>query len=285
MVESNNLKYIGGLFVLIVIIYFVLNNSTNKSSFNNVLSGGPIDELIPINFKKLQNKSNNKFNKLEEQETLSNKYEGYVNTPQNISLVEPDLPEEKGFPIYGKGASMDVRDSNILNKIDDNVLHTGFLKNESIGESTFSDKYGSRILKINSVGIQDNFKPVDEAEKKFFSASYDNFEKKLTQTGFDFLNDKDDFINYDDSFNPSNNIKIEASPGTFTESDKCENTLPRTIKGDQGACYTEGDIPYDSIINGKVNPRLVSRWQSYTGDYDPQDVLNYTKSGVLYPTI
>jgi hypothetical protein len=47
----------------------------------------------------------------------------------------------------------------------------------------------------------------------------------------------------------------------------------------------EKNVFIRKIINGKVNPRLVSRWESYTGEYNPRDVLNNTKSGVLYPTI
>jgi FkbM family methyltransferase len=38
------------------------------------------------------------------------------------------------------------------------------------------------------------------------------------------------------------------------------------------------------IVNGKVNPRLVSRWQSYTGDYNREAALAPI-DGLLYPTL
>jgi hypothetical protein len=49
-------------------------------------------------------------------------------------------------------------------------------------------------------------------------------------------------------------------------------------------CITEGDIPYTKTIDGKVNPRLVSRWESYTGDYSASEALK-AKGGLLFPEI
>ena len=49
-------------------------------------------------------------------------------------------------------------------------------------------------------------------------------------------------------------------------------------------CITEVDIPYGQVVNGKVNPRLVSRWESYTGQYS-RDAALEPIDGLLYPNL
>ena len=90
-------------------------------------------------------------------------------------------------------------------------------------------------------------------------------------------------INYSDSFNPEDNLMIQTSPGQTSTLRNCEKTYPNVVKyGD--SCITEGDIPYGQVVDGKVNPRLVSRWESYTGDYSRQAALDPI-DGVLYPNL
>jgi hypothetical protein len=285
----------GGIVLLIIIFYFVFfnkntGNTGSVSRFNNVLKGN-INDLTPV----LLNTKNDYSDYSEYSQTN-------INTPspqpqgvtevvpeilevginKNIRLLKPDVPEEDGFPLYGGGVSMDRNDSDVLISTNDNgPLHTSLLKNESIGESMYTDQFGSRIVKIKNTGSQSNFKGFDESESTNYSAAYNN--NTLVQTGYNFINNNT-FINYGDDFVPDNNILTEGSPGSMTATPNCEQTLPRTTKsGDY--CLSDVDLPYKEVTNGKVNPRLVSRWESYTGMYDPQAVINDSHSGNLFPKV
>jgi hypothetical protein len=292
------IPYIIGGIVLILILFFVffnnkgtnIGNTGSVSKFNNVLKGdsGSINDLTPVllnpknDYSSISNNNSNNINVEPEgvTEVLPEILE--LNINKNIRLLKPDVREEDGFPLYGAGVSMERNDSNVLNSTNDNgPLHTSLSKNESIGESVYTDQYGSRILKINSTGSQSNFKATDEAEYRKYAAAYNN--EIEIPLGEYFLNNNT-FVNYTDNFVPDNNILTEASPGSMTESTNCEQTLPRTTKS-SGYCLSDVDLPYKEVTNGKVNPRLVSRWESYTGNYDPQAVVNSSGSGNLFPKI
>ena len=103
------------------------------------------------------------------------------------------------------------------------------------------------------------------------------------------ISDSDTFINgtkpieYSDSFNPESNLMIQTSPGQESTFKNCETMYPNVVKYGN-FCITEGDIPYGQIVDNKVNPRLVSRWESYTGDYSRKEALGPI-DGVLYPNL
>ena len=90
-------------------------------------------------------------------------------------------------------------------------------------------------------------------------------------------------INYSDSFNPDDNLKIQTSPGQSSTLTNCETTYPNVVKYND-FCITAGDIPYGQVVDGKVNPRLVSRWESLTGNYSREEALAPI-DGVLYPQL
>ena len=90
-------------------------------------------------------------------------------------------------------------------------------------------------------------------------------------------------VNYNSLFNPEDNLKLQTSPGQQSNLPNCETTYPNVVKYNN-FCITEGDIPYGQIVDNKVNPRLVSRWESFTGDYSRQDALTPI-DGVLYPNL
>lgn len=227
-------------------------NFSNKYSLNN-----PINTSIPVEF---------------------TKYSNTILPDDNIPLFPPDVPEERAFAIYGGGVSMDRLDSDVL---PGGPLHIEFKKNESVGESPYSSNYGSRIIKIGSAGVQSNFKPSECCISKSYSTPH-NYE--MQSCGYLLQNSR--YIDYSDNFVPSDNIKLEESPGKYSDSEYCENTLPNVQYDPEiGACLTAGDIPYRSSVNGRVNPRLLSRWQSYTGSYDPIEILASTSDGALYPVI
>ena len=138
---------------------------------------------------------------------------------------------------------------------------------------------GSRIIKIGSTGNALNFQPVDEAENEFFSAAYTSGE---VSDGLKLVNNAQN-INYNDGFNPSSNLILQSSPGQMSNLSNCETTYPNVVKYNN-FCITEGDIPYGQVVDNKVNPRLVSRWESFTGDYQRETALTPI-DGVLYPTL
>ena len=267
--------YVGGFIIFCIIMYFIINNK--GSGFNDVLSGN-IDNSTPKLLPELLETTEIKNEPIN---GIPRKLEsvGIVGNEQQIPLLKPDVPEEIGFPLYGKGVSTDPADSNVfISEKNPGSLHTEYNQNDSIGESSYSDQFGSRIIKLNSAGIQSSFLGKDEAEFKYEAGAYN---KPPVQSGYTLLNYNNP-INYSSNFNPSSNLKIETPPGQYTSTDNCETTYPNTINNN-GVCLTAGDIPYNTIVNGKVNPRLVSRWESLTGSYDPNQIIKQSSS--LYPII
>ena len=165
-------------------------------------------------------------------------------------------------------------------------LLTDHVGPESYGESSLSDptgtngaEQGSRILKIKNTGNQLNYKPSDETNKINYAAAYSSGE---VQEGFSLINNTKP-VDYSDNFVPDDYLKIQTSPGQESTLPNCESTYPNVVKYNN-FCITEGDIPYGKVVDGKVNPRLVSRWESFTGDYSREDALNPI-DGVLYPNL
>jgi hypothetical protein len=277
--EDNNklIFYVFGFIVFCLLIYFLINNK--GSQFNNVLDGN-INEATPRVLPKLfpDLKDNNSTTNIIGIPTKIDSL-GNPTIEQHIPLLKPDVPEEIGFPLYGKGVSMDPLDSNVFNaEKTPGDLHVNYSQNDSVGESTYSDEFGSRIIKIKSSGNQNNFIGLDESTKKYQAGAYN---KQNIQSGYTLINGSNS-INYSSEFIPTQNLKLETSPGHSTVTENCESTYPHTINNN-GICLTEGDIPYNSIVNGKVNPRLVSRWESYTGNYNPNDIIKQQSS--LFPVI
>ena len=252
--------------VILVLVLFVL--LVNKSSFNDLLINSDVTELQPKNFPPLTE-----------------------NVPGMIKLEPPVVPEEIGLAMkypQGVGVGMSKLDSNAFTPDKPGTLLTQYEIPEAYGESSLTDPYGvrgagqgSRILKIKNVGSQSNFKPLDESVDINFAKAYTQSNTEVP-TGLKQINDST-FINYADGFVPSENLFIQSSPGQTSNLNNCETTYPNTEKYEQ-YCITEGDIPYGKIVNGRVNPRLVSRWQSYTGDYSREQALG-TIDGVLYPML
>ena len=257
------------LFVVLVVLLIIKTNSSKSGfSFNNDLQGNPVTNEQPKKFPPLTQPIGD-----------------------NIPLEPPTVAEEIGFAMkypQGSGVGMTSLDSNAFTPDKPGTLLTDLKIPEAYGESSLSDSYGafganqgSRILKIKNLGEQVNFKPLDEAVTMNFASAYSN-ENTETQVGLSTLGGTD-YINYSDSYNPSQSFLIQSSPGQMSDLANCESTYPNTEKYEE-YCITEGDIPYGKIVNGKVNPRLVSRWQSYTGDYDRQEALQNI-DGLLYPTL
>ena len=250
------------IIVLIIIAVGVLFYTLNSSSFNNTISNGPITDQQPISFSK---------------ETDS------------IKLVKPDVPEEIGLAMVypqGDGVGMSKNDSNSFYPGKPGPLLTDHINPESYGESSLADPtgvkgadQGCRVLRINDTGNQLNYKPMDENCSDVYAAAYTEGE---VQKGNYHLEGTQP-IDYTDSFKPEDKLIIQTSPGQQSTLPNCENTYPNVVKY-KDFCITEGDIPYGQIVDGKVNPRLVSRWESFTGEYSRDAALNPI-DGVLYPTL
>ena len=265
----------GSIVVIALVLFLLYYFNILKSGFNNVLNG-TINESVPKIFPELilPPKENNP---IITPNDPSGGFSGVPSQEQRIIPPKADIPEEAGFPIYGKGVSTDPNDSNVFES--ENVpgkLHTEYPENDSFGESMYSDQFGSRIIKLKNAGSQLAFKGLDESQKKYVAGAYG---KEGIQSGYTLMGNG---ISYSSDFNPKQNLKLEASPGSYSLSNECESTYPNTVLSN-GACLTAGDIPYDSVVNGKVNPRLVSRWESYTGSYDPQEVLR--NNSTLFPMV
>jgi len=253
---------------LLIVIYFIYTKSIATSRFTGKL----VTPMATLNLN--QPKS---FPDLEEKQT------------EIFNLAKPDVPEEIGlgtkYP-QGDGVGMSRLDSNSFYPGNPGPLLTDFSNPESYGESSLTDptgtkgsNQGARVLRIVDTGNQMNYKPVDESTKCVFSAAYKDLE---VEKGLSFINGTNP-IDYSDSFNPEENLAIQTSPGQTGDLPICEKTYPNVVKYGE-FCITEGDIPYGQVVNGKVNPRLVSRWESYTGDYSREDALNPV-DGVLYPKL
>jgi len=204
----------------------------------------------------------------------------------DISLEKPVVPEEIGLAMVypqGSGVGMSKEDSDSFGI--PNLLLTSYTTPESYGVSSVVDPAAatesSRIIKIRDTGNQMAFKPVDESMKSTFAGAYNQSE---VQEGKSTLINGTTNINYNESpFKPEQNLKLQASPGQQSNLQNCESTYPNVVKYD-GMCITQGDIPYGREVDGKVNPRLVSRWESYTGNYSRPDALQDV-DGLLYPNL
>jgi hypothetical protein len=214
-----------------------------------------------------------------------------VQEPQEeiFNLSKPDVPEEIGLSMLypqGQGVGMSKDDSNSFYPDKPGPLLTTYKNPESYGESSLTDPSGTkgadqgcRVIRFTDTGDQLKYQPFDESNKATFASAFGGSE---VQKGLSFVNGASE-INYTDSFNPENNLVIQTSPGQTSTLPNCEKTYPNVVKFGE-SCITEGDIPYGQVVDGKVNPRLVSRWESYTGDYSRQAALNPV-DGVLYPNL
>jgi len=240
--------------VLIIVIVAVIYYLMNKSSFSRSLATP--SEL-------LTNQQPKDF------EPITQKHGDFP------PLARPVVPEEIGLAMVypqGVGVGMSKLDSTSFAPGNPSSLLTDYQVPQAYGESNLADplgvqgaNQGSRIIKIGSTGSQMNFKPNE------------------------CLNSKNTFINgasaiaYADNFNPERNLQLQSSPGQESTIPNCETTYPNTVKYGN-FCITDGDIPYGQVVDNKVNPRLVSRWQSFTGDYSRDEALA-PLDGTLYPTL
>lgn len=255
---NNNKVVLGIVIAVILVIVVYCNVFKSKFSGNLVNPAAALNKVQPRSFPSLK----------------------------STGLAPPVVPEEIGlsqrYP-QGVGVGMTNADSNSFKPGHPGPLLTDYTIPESYGESSLTDptgrfgaNQGARILRIVSTGDQLNFKPSDETEKDNFSVAYScrpglvNEEPACS-------------IDYSDSFVPEQNLTITTSPGQESNLCNCEQTYPNVVKyGD--FCITEGDIPYGQVVGGKVNPRLVSRWESYTGDYSRKEALRPV-DGLLYPNL
>jgi len=255
------------LAVLLVLLVVYLLYKHKKSSFNNVLYNGNLTTEQPKSFPQLN-----------------------VVDSGGITLSKPDVPEEIGLAMVypqGAGVGMSPLDSDSFYPTKPGTLLTDHRIPESYGESGLSDPngvkgadQGSRIIKIKSVGNQLGFKPTDESlNGKTYASAYNDGE---VQTGNTLISNQGP-IDYSDNYNPDDNLILQTSPGQDSNLNNCETTYPKVVKY-KDFCITEGDIPYGQIVDGKVNPRLVSRWESFTGDYSRTDALQDI-DGLLYPKL
>uniref|UniRef100_A0A6C0I8A0 Uncharacterized protein n=1 Tax=viral metagenome TaxID=1070528 RepID=A0A6C0I8A0_9ZZZZ len=260
-------KYLPLILIALIAAVVILT----KSSFNDTISGGPITKTeYPMKLPPLSSPTKIPLN---------------IPPPGDIPLAKPVVREETGFAnIYptGSGYSMSKKDSNSFYPTKPGPLLTNYSIPSAYAESNLANRGDSgngRIIRIKNTGNQTNFKPTDEAEPLVYSAAYQNSE---VQNGLALINGTIG-IPYGDNYKPEDNLKLESSPGQMSPVDNCEITYPNTVKY-KNLCITEGDIPYGKVVDNKVNPRLVSRWESYTGDYNRQAALNPI-DGTLYPTL
>ena len=258
---------IGIAIVVLTIIILFFSGAFKKSGFKTTLIT-PMDQIEPIPPMEFT--------------PLSQKIDG-------ISLAQPVVPEEIGLAMLypqGAGASMSKKDSNSFEPTQPGPLLTDYTIPESYGESSLTDPMGdkgasegSRILKIKSTGNQMMYKPVDESMGDIFAGAYSQDE---VQKGSTLINGAQQ-VNYNNNFVPNDNLRLQTSPGQESTLPNCETTYPNVVKYNN-FCITEGDIPYGQVIDNKVNPRLVSRWESFTGDYSREAALAPI-DGVLYPNL
>jgi hypothetical protein len=255
------------IFLVVAIVIGIVIMST--SNFKNTLIT-PIDQLDPgsqpMVFPKIS-----------------------TDIPNGIPLADPVVPEEIGLGMVypqGKGVGMSKSDSNSFQPGNPGPLLTDYSIPESYGESNLSDPtgmngagQGSRVIKIKNAGNQMMYKPTDESMNTKYASAYTKGE---IQDGTTLINGAQP-VDYSDSFTPEQNLKLQTSPGQQSNFPNCETTYPNVVKyGDM--CITEGDIPYGQVVDGKVNPRLVSRWESFTGNYSRESALAPI-DGVLYPNL
>jgi len=265
MVSKNPAVVLIVLFVVVLVVV-MMSRKGSTSKFNDLLINNNLTQKPPKDFPPLG-----------------------VDNVDNLPLLPATVKEETGLAMVypqGSGVGMSDADSNSFTISKPGPLLTDYTIPEAYGESSLADptgingaSQGVRVIKLKGTGNQLNFKPLDEAEKLNYAAAYTSGE---VQSGKQLINGSM-FINYDDSFNPESQLGLETSPGQASTLNNCEQTYPNVEKYGE-FCITDGDIPYGKVVNGKVNPRLVSRWQSYTGDYSRQKALAPI-DGVLYPKL
>ena len=252
-----------------MVLFYLNCNSSSKSSFKSTLIT-PMDQLDqtqPKSFPSLNDKQ----------------------TPpeEHINLESPVVPEEIGLAMVypqGTGVGMSKNDSNSFYGSNPGPLLTDYTQPESYGEPNIIDPeyttQGSHIIKIKNTGSQMMYKPSDESTRSTFAGAYNTAD---VQDGSTLINGTQQ-VNYNDvPFQPEQNLKLQSSPGQTSSLPNCETTYPNVVKyGDM--CITQGDIPYGKVVDDKVNPRLVSRWESYTGNYSREDALQPI-DGLLYPNL
>jgi len=265
---QNPMVIVISILVIIAVVALIVGLTPKKSTFKRTLitPADQIEQTPPM-----------KFTPLSEDDS------------GGIQLAEPVVPEEIGLAmIYpqGAGASMSKSDSNSFEPTKPGPLLTDYTIPESYGESSLTDPMGdngagqgARILKIKSTGNQLAYKPFDESMMSTFAGAYGTDE---VQDGSRLINGAK-AVDYNNGYNPNNNLKLQASPGQSSNLPNCETTYPNVVKY-KDFCITEGDIPYGQVVDGKVNPRLVSRWESFTGDYSREAALQPI-DGVLYPNL
>ena len=248
--------------IVLLVVFMMFNRSTFKATL--ITPPEQIDNSQPGSFPPLEEPKNNE-----------------------INLEKPVVPEEIGLAMLypqGQGVGMSKKDSDSFGI--PNVLLTSYTTPESYGVSSVVDSNAayesSRIIKIKNTGNQMSFKPVDESTKSTFAGAYNQADVQIG--GDNTLINGTLNLDYNDKpFNPEQNLKLQASPGQQSTLPNCESTFPNVVKYND-MCITQGDIPYGQEVDGKVNPRLVSRWESYTGDYSREDALQDT-DGLLYPNL
>ena len=251
------------LLIIVIVLGIKVSSKSSKSSFDNVLNN--------------MNVKTKTFPSLDAQDS------------GGINLSNPVVPEEIGLAMkypQGDGVGMSPSDSNSFYPTNPGPLLTSYQGPESYGESSLTNPsgntgadQGARVLKIKNTGYQLNYKPTDESLNQNYASAYSDGE---VQNGNTLINNAQP-INYSDNFNPENNMMIQTSPGQESTLTNCEATYPNVVKYND-FCITAGDIPYGQIVDGKVNPRLVSRWESFTGDYSREAALEPI-DGVLYPNL
>ena len=255
--------YIVSAIVFCVIVYFIYQ----KSKFTGLLVNNNLTGMQPMSASPLAQR-----------------------VGKMPPLSDPDVPEEIGLAIkypQGVGVGMDKSDSNSFQPGNPGPLLTNYTVPESYGASSLTDPdgvkgadKGARVIRMTNKGHPLIFKPRDEADSKVYAAAYSSGE--VTE-GYSFMPGVDK-MNYSDDFNPENNLVIQTSPGQESGGrSECEKTYPNVVKYGE-FCITAGDIPYGKVVDGKVNPRLVSRWESYTGNYSTRDALENI-DGLLYPAL
>jgi len=267
IMEYLKKPWVIALIVCIIIAVVFLIIGFKKQSFRNVLISNNFDATPPKQFSPLD-----------------------LNASDEIPLSPPVIPEEIGLAMaypQGSGVGMSNTDSNSFEPSNPNSLLTDYSIPQAYGESNLSDPMGTngadqgaRILKIKNTGNQMAYKPVDESLTSTFAQAYSP--SGDVQGGVTLLSGNQQ-INYTDNFNPEQNLTLQTSPGQESTLNNCETYYPNTVKYND-LCITEGDIPYGQVVDGKVNPRLVSRWESFTGNYSRPAALEPI-DGLLYPRL
>ena len=260
---DNKLMIVIGIISIIILYTFF-----NKSNFTGRLN-------VPANY--LNNKQPRSFPKISQRHG------------DHPPLANPVVPEEIGLSqVYpqGVGVGMTNLDSEAYTPGNPGPYLTDYSIPESYGESSLTDprgtngaNEGARVIRLISAGDQTQFKPTDVADSLSFASAYSSGEVKA---GISKVSNHSE-IDYNSNFNPEHNLTITTSPGQRSHLNNCEQTYPNVVKY-KDFCITEGDIPYGEVVNGKVNPRLVSRWESFTGDYSRAEALRPI-DGLLYPTL